>query len=290
MQNLYVSDLDGTLLNRDGATTKFTRDAINYLIKNNIMFTVASARGYESIIELLDGINISLPVVEVDGSYITDFITGRIMHVEDIPNIEKYELNYIFEYYQLNPIVSTYNGEEKKVYYRSNANKGMDWFIGDRISKNDKRLTKVNDLSSGFREQVVRYTLIDRKDKLEGLYGLLKSAYGYSLDIRLTENFYTPGWFWLSISSKRATKINSIKRLRQLMGLKNFKLVTFGDDTNDKGMIENSDIGIAMGNAKEEIKRVACETIGYNYEDSVVKYILKHEFGITGSSLVAATK
>ena len=49
---LYLSDLDGTLLNAKGELGEKTRRGLIQLIENGLHFTIASARSYFSISKL----------------------------------------------------------------------------------------------------------------------------------------------------------------------------------------------------------------------------------------------
>jgi hypothetical protein len=44
MKTLYVSDLDGTLLNSQETTTQYTNQIINELVDNGMLFSYATAR------------------------------------------------------------------------------------------------------------------------------------------------------------------------------------------------------------------------------------------------------
>jgi hydroxymethylpyrimidine pyrophosphatase-like HAD family hydrolase len=47
-------------------------------------------------------------------------------------------------------------------------------------------------------------------------------------------------------------------------------------------MLRAADLPIAMANAKPEVKALACEVIGTNNEDSVVRRIRQHWSGKAG--------
>ena len=61
--NLYVSDLDGTLLNSNKVVSNYSKNILNNLIKKGVLFTVATARTPGTINDLLSGLNISIPAV-----------------------------------------------------------------------------------------------------------------------------------------------------------------------------------------------------------------------------------
>ncbi len=52
MKTLYISDMDGTLLNDGGKVSRRSVEIINELIKNGMLFTVATARSAMSAAEL----------------------------------------------------------------------------------------------------------------------------------------------------------------------------------------------------------------------------------------------
>lgn len=48
MKTLYVSDLDGTLLNSKQHTSSYTNQVINQLVDEGMLFSYATARSYYS--------------------------------------------------------------------------------------------------------------------------------------------------------------------------------------------------------------------------------------------------
>ena len=73
MGSVYVSDLDGTLLRDDAVLSSFSRGTLSEMLDAHLLFTVASARSVTSIRKVLAGLEFHLPVIEYNGSYITDF-------------------------------------------------------------------------------------------------------------------------------------------------------------------------------------------------------------------------
>ena len=82
---LYISDLDGTLLRPDGTLSPASRDGLNRLIADGLHFTVATARSVASIRHLLAGLDLHLPVVNLNGELLSDVSSGRHQYVQTIP-------------------------------------------------------------------------------------------------------------------------------------------------------------------------------------------------------------
>ncbi|MDD4642410.1 MAG: Cof-type HAD-IIB family hydrolase [Erysipelotrichaceae bacterium] len=71
------------------------------------------------------------------------------------------------------------------------------------------------------------------------------------------------------------TKATGIRKIRELMGLKNGSIMSFGDADNDLEMIIDADISVAMGNGTDNIKNNA-DHITSAVEDEGVYKALKH--------------
>lgn len=70
-------------------------------------------------------------------------------------------------------------------------------------------------------------------------------------------------------------KANGIKKMMEYWGFCEHEYLAFGDAYNDIEMIKNANIGVAMGNAEEEVKKVADLVCGPCFEDSIADTLKK---------------
>ncbi|MDD6345728.1 MAG: HAD hydrolase family protein, partial [Oscillospiraceae bacterium] len=63
MKTLFISDLDGTLLNSNAEISENTALIINSLIKKGLHFTVATARSERTAIPMTSCLDINVPRV-----------------------------------------------------------------------------------------------------------------------------------------------------------------------------------------------------------------------------------
>lgn len=84
---------------------------------------------------------------------------------------------------------------------------------------------------------------------------------------------------WYKFTKKEATKGNAIERLTASCGISPDQIIAFGDDVPDIGMLQLCGIGVAMGNALEEVKAAADAVIGTNDEDGIAKYLEENCLG-----------
>lgn len=273
MPTLYVSDLDGTLLTPTATLSNYTRDTLNRLLASGLPFTVATSRSISSVGPIFQGVSLPLPVIELNGAYITDLATGEHLIVNDIAIDLAAEILALAQSHGIKPLISSYNGQDDHVYFTTDVNPGIQWYIDDAEANEDGRWSCRGDLTEIFDEQVMRFTLIDTQARLTVLAQALKQHFPERLDMHLFENLYQPDWYWLTLQDKSATKANGIRELQMLHELQDHNLTVFGDHNNDISMFQLADVAVATANATSELQRHATEIIGHHGEDSVVKYL-----------------
>ncbi len=274
-KKLYISDLDHTLLNDDGQLSCFSRKHINLMISEGLCFTVASARSYASIKQILSGLKLQLPIIEFNGSFISDFNTGEHLYVNAIDNDVASGVLKICHEMNHPVFVSSFDGEQDLLFYPESALPGVKWYVNNRIENKDKRLRSMIPDDELLRLKTICFSIINSAEALSDLYSILKLKYSQKMEIHLIDNPYSPGNAWLTCHHIDSSKDKAIEQLKKITDMENFETIVFGDNMNDLKMIQNADKGIAIGNAVQEIKDAAEKVIGRNDDDSVVKYIME---------------
>jgi len=277
VNTLYVSDLDGTLLQTDASLSSFSENGLRDLLADGVLFTVASARSVVAIQQMLRGLPLPLPVIEFNGAYLSDLSTG--WH-EIINALEPSVAVSVYEQIAtcgLSPLIASFDGTDDRVHYGAMLNEGMHWYLKDRLAHRDSRWRGATDnLAASLQEQVVCLTTIAKEEELIDLQAAILEAHTGKVETHLFENQYFPGWYWLTVHDCRATKDQAIKTLAKNYGLGDAQVVVFGDHINDLKMFAAADMTVAVSNAQAEVKACADLVIGTNEEDSVVKFIRGH--------------
>lgn len=76
MKTLYVSDLDGTLLQSDARTSRYTNRVINALVEKGMLFSYATARSYLTACKVTAGLRTDIPLVVYNGAALVDGRNG----------------------------------------------------------------------------------------------------------------------------------------------------------------------------------------------------------------------
>ena len=274
MPTLYVTDLDGTLLRDDATLSPYSRETLNGLLRRGVAFAVASARSIVSIRPILAGLELRLPVIEFNGAFLSELETGRHLLTYAMPSeIVPGMLELIHEA-DCRPFIMTTDGERDHLYHGEIAHEGMQQYMDERLAAKDDRLAPLEDLPSVLAQQVMCINIVDRRERLVDLQKALQDRFPAHLESHLFVNTYLPGWHWLMVHEKSASKDVAIRTLMEREGLGDHELVVFGDNDNDVPMFRIADRAVAVGNATDLLKEHATEVIGTNEEDSVARYIL----------------
>jgi len=269
MRRLFVSDLDGTLLNSDAQVSDETARILNSEIERGLNFTISTARTPTTALKIVDKLNLRLPVMMMNGVLIYDMTSKKYIKKEAMDSSVIMVLLGLIKVKGLNCFLYGLENEQFVAYYDSVESTSLNYFRNERIMKYDKKFTEVEDLSLVAGRDIIYCMLREPKEKLEGLYRELSVVKGVKADFY--PDVYSDDYYMLEIYSDQASKKEAVDYLRK-MG--RFESVTsFGDNLNDKALAEASDYFYAVSNAQKEIKLMASAVIPSNDEDGVARFI-----------------
>jgi len=181
--NLYISDLDGTLLQPDGTLSDYSRDKILKILDHGIHFTIATARSVTSVKEILGDIPFQLPVICANGGTIFNYHTKENLHVEYMPTHIVQEIIPTIKSNSESAFVSGLIDGQEHIFYDELTNYAMEWFYEDRIAAQDKRLNQIDDIRNYSSHPITSITMMNRSHHL-----LKKKRFytkNYSSDIKV---------------------------------------------------------------------------------------------------------
>ena len=269
MKTLYVTDLDGTLLNKKNKVSEYSKTVINRLIKEGIEFTYATARSLTSAKVVTEGLRLKLPVIVYNGAFIIETDSQKVIASSGFSIEERQFIIQLLNTYQVSPLVYAFiEGIEKVSWMPKYENEGMRYYLDNR--KGDKRFRSVEEITELYKGEVFYFTCIGEKEALLPVYEALKEHPSYNCIFQ--KELYRDE-YWCEIMPKKATKANAINELKTILGYD--KIVVFGDALNDIPMFEMADACYAVANAVPELKALATGIIESNEQDGVAKWLLK---------------
>lgn len=269
MKELYVSDLDGTLLNSNVEISDTTVNIINHAIRGGLQFTVSTARTPTTALKLLEKIHFSIPIMMMNGVLIYDTIHRAYIKAETMNQTVVMTILGMIKLKGLDCFLYALEDDQFFAYYDSVDSKSLNYFRNERIMKYDKKFTEVADLSLVAGKGIIYCVLRETKDKLEGLYHELSVVSGIRAEFY--RDIYSEEYYMLEIYSEKASKKKALEFIIEKGCFDG--AIGFGDNLNDMGLIEACDTFYAVSNAHPEIQNMANAIIGSNDEDGVAHYI-----------------
>ena len=267
-KTLYVTDLDGTLLNRQDSLSPFTVRTINNLVEQGMLFTYATARSLVSASKVTRGLSTNIPIIAYNGAFIFQPATGEILSKEDFAGEERSRVREVLNQHRISPLVYSFiDGIEKVSWIPQNENDGIRRYLS--LRQGDKRLRAVADMEALYEGDMFYYTCIGEKEELQPVYDIFSKDGRYRCTMQ--QELYRPE-YWCEIMPAKATKANAIRKLKGMWGCD--RVISFGDAVNDIPMFEISDECYAVENAVDELKAVATGIIESNEDDGVAKWLM----------------
>lgn len=277
-KNLYISDLDGTLLRSDKELSSYTKDTLNALISGGIHFSIATARSPATAIKILEGLNINVPVVLMNGVVVYDLVQMKYVKVEAISASVSQYILAILKKHNITGFMFTVSDNEQITYYENLCTDVMKAHHDERVIKYNKPFIKLESfMEKAMEGNVIYFSFMDVYEKLHGVQTELNKH--EEIDSVLYRDVYNKDIWFLEIHSKRASKYNAIKYLRESFGYET--IIGFGDNLNDLPLFKACDECYAVSNAVDEVKDRANGIIDDNNSDGVAKYIFQREASVS---------
>lgn len=264
IEKILVLDIDGTLTNSEKQITPATKAGLQDIMKQGHKVILASGRPtpgmrrYEKELEL-----------DKFGGYLLSFNGGRI--------VESGSGDIVYQrILPGNMIAGLYEFAKKN-------DCGLITYLGDQVIsafEPDEYVqleSRINGMPIRVVDEFVEFVNFDVNkclmtappERAPELEKILCEQY------RGVASVYRSEAFFIEIMPENVDKATSLDHMLEKLGLLRENTICCGDGFNDISMIRYAGVGVAMGNAKEEVKAAADYITGSNDEDGLVEVIEK---------------
>ncbi len=263
MKKVVFLDVDGTLLDHTHTIPDSAKKALVEAKKKGHYLVLCTGRTHKIItaelVEYFDGVVASAGahIFWEDKEIFHSFIPrSELKKVDEVLN--KYGANYVFQ--GDNGRVATEENKKRFiVFFGAEGKKDIiDSFAKEMIELPYER----DDIESGF--------YIDAKVSIEEIQKELGNGVKVTGASFGEERVYNG-----EITRFGVNKATGMQKILDHLGLKREDSIAFGDGPNDFEMIEFANIGVAMGNAVEELKIKADMITGHVSEDGLYNGFVK---------------
>lgn len=288
MYKLIAIDLDGTLLNSYGIITENTKKIIKKVEEQGVNIILASGRPIDSIQAIANEIESKKYFIAGNGAIVYDLEKDEIIYenclkkqkvLEIIKICEENSIGYSI--YTEKEILTTALKYNVLYYHKENLKKSEDKKTKISIIQNMEEYIK-NDNTSRYlkitvcdEDKIVFDSIIRKLRNLKDIEVLDVSHMARKTIKQGTEEIAVE-YYYTEISRKNVDKWNAIEFLAKKLEIDSKDIMAIGDNINDKQMIENAGLGVAMGQSTPVITNVANEVTSSNNEEGVAKILRKY--------------
>lgn len=259
-----AADMDGTLLNQSGEITPRTQEAIRKAVEKGVIFSVSTGRPIQGVEIYQHILNLKAPFITYNGAMIVDSVTRDILFCQEL---EKEDARKILR-------AGRDFGTTMCVW---SGNKLYGNVLNDRIH-DYKKLSQVEpelieDEEALLEQGITKILWYDEAESILKWQEVLAET-----DFN-SAAFCTSKPVFLEFFNSKVSKASALKKIGELYHIRREEMIAVGDGYNDLSMIEYAGLGVAMGNAPEEIRQKAAYVTSSNEEDGIAgvieKFILK---------------
>jgi Cof subfamily protein (haloacid dehalogenase superfamily) len=283
MYKLIAIDLDGTLLNSYGIIPEENRKAIKKAQEAGINVVLASGRTTNSVKSLAEELGGNEYIICGNGSLIYDLKKEEIIYDKFI---EKNKALQIIQICEQNSIY--YNVYTEDMVIAKTLDNNVLFYHQENANKPDSKKTKINLVDNIYEyvrnlegKNILKFTISDKssiifnsiikKLRLIKNIDVLDVAHMSRKIIKAGTEEVSLEYYYTEITSDNVDKWNAIEWLANKLKIEKSEIMAIGDNINDKMMIENAGIGIAMGNSDPKIKEIADKVVATNNECGVAE-------------------
>ena len=265
-KTLICTDLDGTLLMNDKSISRENLEAIRYFESEGGAFSFITGRMPFFVDYVLDTLKPTVPFGCINGGGIFDAERGEYVWREELDREALELVEFAEERIEgLGIQVNTFD----KIYF-ARENECMDWFR--RVTGLPKLVKKLREVDEPIAKIVFGDFDSDKLDRLTELLFTHPRAEKFDF-IRSEKNLY-------EILPKGVSKGTLVERLADTLGIPRTRTVALGDYNNDIDMIRRAAVGIAVANARPEVKAVADRVTVSNEQHAIAKTVEEIENGV----------
>jgi len=269
---MIAIDLDGTLLSPLGHVTARTKSAVHQCLRAGMLVCFATGRNWTESQTVLDAIEHYDSAVFAGGSMVVDTKRRVTIHRTRMEQELARELSACFEG----------AGHAVLALQDTHAAGGIDYLITGDIPTNVETrrwmdATKANvkfvpRLAAHDHEHTIRLSIVAPSAQVAAVQRDLDEKFAeriFGLAIRVPH----AGVDVYEVFDPAVNKWEGIMHVARRHNIDPRQIIAIGDDLNDVPMIRNAGLGVAMGNARAEVKSIAKRVIGSNEEDGLAVFL-----------------
>ncbi len=266
-----MSDIDATLIDSEFRITEYNKEMIRRVRDAGIDFMLCTGRIFGSARPYAKFLDLNTPIIASNGAITMEWRSRRELFGTPMnPGL----CAEIFDILDQNGL--HYHFYSKEAFYtRKFLNEGSAIRSLNEKLPEDERfpMLEISDpAGAAARDPVYKISVrCIRKEDAKKFTDLFADRRDIAVTSSFSDNY--------EISAPGVDKGAALARYAEMRGIRPEEIISFGDNKNDVGMIRYAGLGVAVGNAVEELKEAADCVTDTNENSGVGKTLAKVIFG-----------
>lgn len=260
---LVVCDMDGTLLDGDGAIPDGLWPILDQLRERDIDFVPASGRQRATLVDMFGGDDSGLSVIAENGTYVSHH--GETVSVSPLDEEAAHHVVDVVR--EADPQLGL--GAVLTTPEMAFVERDDEEFIAE-AEQYFRRFERVDDLHQVKLEVLKASVFAHERSEV-----VANELFG---DLRESRQVVVGSPHWIDIMAAGVDKGTALASLQDTLGISPAQTAVFGDYLNDLQMMARADCSFAMANAHEDLARAARFAAPGHTEEGVLQ-VLRHLFG-----------
>ena len=255
---LFVTDLDGTLLDDNKKISEENKKAIKYFENEGGLFTFITGRIPFGTRMILEQFVPKIPFGCMNGGGIYDYSKKELLWCNTLPDSALDVVEFVDKNFPHMGIELT--SSERSYFHRKN-----------KYAEEHRLMELFDDINchySEIEEKLVKIIFIDKAQRMPALISAIKNHPRY-----LEFNFVASDPKYYELLPKNSNKGNLLIKMAELLGIDIKRTISAGDNDNDVQMLKTSGVSFAVSNASEKAKKAADFITVSNEEHAIARII-----------------
>ena len=264
--DMLVVDVDGTLVNSKKEISEHTKAVLMEAQQRGKTVAIATGRSIAGVRHVAK--NIGLPeyggyVIASNGTTVVNCHNGKCIYNQEIPS-DMYEP--VFEAAKMADVgILVFHDDAKELI----SGNGINEYVVADAKACDVAIREADHFIKELTFPINKFLLAGDPDRMKEVERIMKEKFADRLNIFRSDPYY------LEVLPKFVDKGVAVEKLMKHLDIKKAKVICVGDSYNDLPMLRCAGLGVAMGNAQEEVREASDYVTASNDEDGVAKLVEK---------------
>ncbi|MUK90604.1 Cof-type HAD-IIB family hydrolase [Ornithinibacillus sp. L9] len=263
-KHLIALDLDGTLLSDKKEISTKNKQIIFQAMKQGHIVVIATGRPHRASIQYYHQLGLKTPMVNFNGALI-HHPTDHKWDALHSPMPKRTALRVVEACYDLD--VNNLLAEVKDDVYLDKYDEEI-INLFQHVGHEESPFT-IGSLKNNLTEDPTSLLIHPKEDHIRDIRNHLTEFHAEVIEHRK----WGAPWNIIEIVKKGMNKAVGLQKIAHYYHIPNERIIAFGDEDNDLEMIDYAGVGVAMGNAIDELKSIAKHVTDTNEQDGIGTFL-----------------